>query len=46
VLQAGLTLREYQEYPHDISETFGFLEQHRLLPMCYTLVAQKAAARD
>ena len=44
VLQSGLTLREFQEYPHDISETFQFLEKHRLLPMCYTLVAQKSTA--
>ena len=41
VLQSGLTLREFQEYPHDITAEFAFLEKHRRLPMCYSLVAQK-----
>ena len=41
VLQSGLTLREYQEHPHDITSEFAFLEKYGMLPMCYTLVAQK-----
>lgn len=41
ILQNGLTIREFQEYPHDISANFKHLEKYQKLPMCYTLIAQK-----
>ena len=41
VLDNGLALRHFREYPHDISNEFKYLEAHRMLPLCYTLVAQK-----
>ena len=41
LLNSGLALRGFTEYRHDISGTFAFLEKHQMLPMCYTLLAQK-----
>jgi SAM-dependent methyltransferase len=41
VLENNLTLLEFREYPHDISAGFKHLEEYGLLPMCYTLIAQK-----
>ena len=41
ILTNNLTLVEFQEYPHDISADFNYLEKYEMLPMCYTLVAQK-----
>lgn len=41
LLDNGLALRHFREYDHDISNEFKYLEKHRMLPLCYTLVAQK-----
>ncbi len=41
LLHSGLTLRQFTEYGHDISNSFAFLEKYRMLPMCYTLLAEK-----
>ena len=41
LLNSGLALREFTEYGHDISNSFAFLEKYHMLPMCYTLLAQK-----
>lgn len=43
ILQNHLTIREFQEYPHDISLDFRHLEKYQKLPLCFTLVAQKSA---
>jgi hypothetical protein len=37
--QAGLTLLELEEHPHDISNLFGELAARRRFPACFTLVA-------
>ena len=41
ILKNNLTLMDFQEYPHDISANFKYLEQHQMIPMCYTLLAKK-----
>ncbi|MCC6443556.1 MAG: class I SAM-dependent methyltransferase [Armatimonadetes bacterium] len=41
IIEAGFTLRRFQEYPHDLSSGFGHLANERLLPLSYSLVAQK-----
>jgi SAM-dependent methyltransferase len=41
MLKNGLTIREFQEYPHDISLDFRHLEKYQKLPLCFTVVAQK-----
>jgi SAM-dependent methyltransferase len=41
ILKNGLTIRAFQEYPHDISADFKHLEKYQQLPLCFTLVAQK-----
>jgi len=41
LFNSGLALREFTEYGHDISSSFAFLEKYQMLPMCYTLLAQK-----
>ena len=41
ILKNRLTIREFQEYPHDVSADFKHLEKYQMLPMCFTLVAQK-----
>ena len=43
ILQNHLTIREFQEYPHDISMDFKHLEKYQKLPLCFTLVAQKSS---
>jgi len=43
ILNNKLAVREFQEYPHDISLDFRYLEKYQMLPMCYTLLAQKCA---
>jgi ubiquinone/menaquinone biosynthesis C-methylase UbiE len=41
-LNHGLSIKHFQEYPHDISEVFKEFEKLETRPpMCYTLVAQK-----
>jgi SAM-dependent methyltransferase len=43
-IDAGLAIRRFREYPHDISNRFRNLADTRYLPpMCYTLVAEKGA---
>ncbi|MEZ4737128.1 MAG: class I SAM-dependent methyltransferase [Caldilineaceae bacterium] len=44
MLKNGLTIREFQEYAHDISADFKHLEKYQMLPMCFTVVAQKEEA--
>jgi len=41
ILKNSLTVLEFQEYAHDISMDFKYLEKYGMLPMCYTLVAKK-----
>lgn len=42
IISSGLTIAEFIEYPHDISECFDHLmEQSIKIPMCYTLLATK-----
>jgi SAM-dependent methyltransferase len=41
IMKNGLTIREFQEYAHDISADFKHLEKYQMLPMCFTVVAQK-----
>ena len=41
LLNNRLALHEFTEYSHDISSSFAFLEKYQMLPMCYTLLAQK-----
>lgn len=41
MLKNGLTIRAFQEYPHDISLDFKHLEKYQKLPLCFTVVAQK-----
>ncbi len=41
MLKNGLTIREFQEYAHDISANFKHLEKYQKLPLCFTVVAQK-----
>jgi hypothetical protein len=40
-MKNGLTIRGFQEYAHDISADFKHLEKYQMLPMCFTVVAQK-----
>ena len=43
-LRHGLTLTHFEEYPHDISALFkSFEDVPTNLPLCYSLVARKAA---
>ena len=41
MLRNHLVIREFQEYPHDISADFKHLEKYQKLPLCFTIVAQK-----
>lgn len=41
LVKNGLTIREFQEYLHDISADFKHLEKYQKLPLCFTVVAQK-----
>ncbi len=42
LLKTGFTLESFEEFPHDISNTYaGFANQPNQLPMCYALVARK-----
>ncbi|MBI3914269.1 MAG: class I SAM-dependent methyltransferase [Chloroflexi bacterium] len=42
ILDQGLTLKAFREYPHDISNLFAHVEKMEIkLPLCYTLIAQK-----
>lgn len=41
ILKNNLTILEFNEYPHDISLWFKYLEKYQKLPLSYTLVAQK-----
>lgn len=42
VLDAGLTLEHFKEYPHDISENFKAFQDFEIKPaMCYSLIASK-----
>lgn len=40
LLGAGFTIREFNEYPHDISNLFGHLEGEGRVPLCYLLRAE------
>ena len=40
-----LVLREFHEYPHDISELWAHLEPHRVVPLCYILRAIKPGSQ-
>jgi SAM-dependent methyltransferase len=46
LLENGLMIREFKEFPHDRSTSFKLLEKYQLLPMCFTLLAQKRMAVD
>lgn len=41
IVQSGFLLREMQEYPHDISNGFGHIENERILPLSYMLHCEK-----
>lgn len=41
VIDAGIDLREFWEYPHDISSLLEDREERKLLPLSYILVGQK-----
>lgn len=41
VLENNLTLLDFQEYPHDISANFKYLEKYGMLPISYILITQK-----
>ncbi|HOD66361.1 MAG TPA: class I SAM-dependent methyltransferase [candidate division Zixibacteria bacterium] len=41
ILRSGLMLREFHEYPHDISLVWRHLEKYHVVPLCYLLVAHK-----
>lgn len=41
LLQNGLALQSFNEYGHDISNSFAHLQKYQKLPMCYTLIAEK-----
>jgi SAM-dependent methyltransferase len=42
VLSSGLAIRGFEEYPHDISESYAEFEAHaHSLPMSYSLLARK-----
>lgn len=41
LLKNGLSIREFQEYPHDISLDFKHLEKYQKVPLCFTVVTQK-----
>lgn len=41
VISGGIELKALHEYPHDISDIWGYLEKGKRLPLCYVLVAQK-----
>ena len=43
IIESGLVIVEFQEYAHDISATFAYLEKYGKIPLCYSLVAQKAS---
>lgn len=43
IIENSLTLMEFKEYAHDIAADFKHLEKYQMLPMCYTIVAQKQA---
>lgn len=43
LLKNGLTIREFQEYPHDSSADFKHLEKVQKVPLWFTLVAQKCS---
>lgn len=38
----GLVLREFTEYPHDVSSIWSHLEKYHMIPLSYFLVAQKS----
>lgn len=41
VINSGITIREFQEYSHDISTIFAHLEPYQKAPLCYILLGQK-----
>jgi SAM-dependent methyltransferase len=41
IIKNGMALRELQEYPHDISNIYGFFEKEQKLPLCFILIASK-----
>ncbi|MBD3382302.1 MAG: methyltransferase domain-containing protein [candidate division Zixibacteria bacterium] len=41
VIASGFEINAFHEYPHDISNCFGHLEDDKLLPLCYILTAKK-----
>lgn len=41
LLKTGFVIREFNEYPHDISNLFGHLEGEGRVPLCYLLRARK-----
>ncbi len=41
IIKSGMTLREFLEYPHDISNIYEFFEKEQKLPLCFILIASK-----
>ena len=42
IIESGeLTIKEFKEYDHDISNVFKIYEQYNQYPMCFSLIAQK-----
>jgi len=41
IIKAGLKIIEFNEYPHDISAVFQHLEDEKMVPLCYLIIAGK-----
>ena len=42
----NIIIKEFKEYPHDVSGHLDYLEQDRILPFSYTMIGQKKKRGD